>query len=85
MLRMIGNLFDSWVMPVLLWAIVLALVVGNSGCSIIAPNVGPKLAEAVNGYCAKVSYPERLLLRDSVNSQIAPNAVRVDCAGDPPQ
>lgn len=53
-----------------------------SGCSVIAPKVGPKLAKAVNAYCANVSEPERAILRETVNAAIEPNQACVHCAGD---
>lgn len=61
-------------------AVVLVLFV--SGCSLITPQVGPRVAKAVNRYCQE-PYATRLLLRDQVNGMITPNQVRVTCVGDP--
>lgn len=53
-----------------------------SGCSLIAPKVGPQVAKAVNRYCEE-PYDERGVLRQEVNSLIAPNTIKVTCEGDP--
>ncbi len=58
------------------------LVVVLSGCSLIAPKVGPQVAKAVNRYCVE-SYQTRLLMRTEVNAMIKPNSIKVTCEGDP--
>jgi len=59
-----------------------ALVVAITGCSFIAPKVGPQVAKAVNRYCVE-SYQTRLLMRSEVNAMIKPNSIKVTCEGDP--
>jgi hypothetical protein len=53
-----------------------------SGCSLIAPKIGPQVAKGVNRYCAE-PYAERLVIRQTVNAEIAPNKITVTCEGDP--
>jgi hypothetical protein len=62
--------------------ILLVTALALSGCALIAPKVGPQVAKAINRYCQE-PLSERLVLRESVNSQIAPNSVKVTCSGDP--
>jgi hypothetical protein len=63
--------------------ILLALcLVSLTGCTLIAPAIGPRVAKSVNRYCQE-SYQARLLLRTEVNSLIVPNKVQVTCEGDP--
>lgn len=57
-------------------------VLAVSGCSLLAPKVGPQVAKAVNRYCGE-PYQERLTLRTSVNELIQPNTIKVTCEGDP--
>lgn len=64
------------------FVILILTMVAFSGCSLIAPKVGPKVAKAVNRYCEE-SYQTRLLMRTEVNAMIAPNTVKVTCEGDP--
>lgn len=66
-------------MKIVVAAICLAVL---SGCSIIAPKVGPSVAKAVNRYCVE-SYQTRLLMRTEVNALIKPNSIKVSCEGDP--
>lgn len=56
----------------------------STGCTTLSTQVGPRVAKAVNRYCQE-PLSARLLLREQVNTQIAPNSVRVQCAGDPPE
>lgn len=66
-------------MKILLLSLV---VVALTGCSLIAPKVGPQVAKAVNRYCVE-SYQTRLLMRSEVNAMIQPNQIKVTCEGDP--
>lgn len=52
-----------------------------SGCSLLKP-VAVKVGDAVGRYC-KEPYQERLLIRETVNAEAAPNAVKITCEGDP--
>jgi hypothetical protein len=60
--------------------VIVAMAFIVTGCAQVAPRV----AKAVNHYCLE-PLETRLLLRASVNQMVAPNAVRVTCAGDPQQ
>ena len=57
------------------------LVLCLTGCATINKDVAPRVAQAVVAYCA-TPQSERLLIRESVNSRISPNAIQVTCAGD---
>jgi hypothetical protein len=62
-----------------------AVIVGIlflSGCSIIAPKVGPQVAKAVNRYCVE-PYATRSVLRAQVNEMVFPHEIKVTCEGDP--
>lgn len=64
-------------------AIVLAVaLVAVTGCSAITQKVGPQVAKAVTRYCEE-PFDARKVLRTEVNGMIAPNTIRVTCAGDP--
>lgn len=63
----------------ILWLVVLFVV---SACSIAAQRIGPELSGAVVTYCVGVPQLEREAIRASVNSQIAPHSVSINCAGD---
>lgn len=52
------------------------------GCSLISPKVAPQVAKGVNRYCQE-PLEERLVIRAQVNSMITPNAIYVNCEGDP--
>jgi hypothetical protein len=60
----------------------LAAVLCASGCTALTTKAGPQVAKAVNRYCGE-PLAERQLLREQVNGMIAPNTVKVTCAGDP--
>lgn len=62
--------------------VVMLALVALSGCSLLTTASAPKLAKAVNRYCAE-PYQERLLLRNTVNDMIKPNSAKVTCEGDP--
>lgn len=68
---------------IVLWMLAL-LVVALGGCTAFRGAVGPQVAKAVNRYCLE-PLSARSLIRAEVNGLIAPNAIRVDCAGDPPE
>lgn len=51
------------------------------GCAALQTRVGPRAAKAINQYCLEPQ-GERLLLREQVNSLIAPNSVQINCKGD---
>lgn len=50
-------------------------------CSVLQAKVGPKAATAINQYCLQPQ-ANRLLLRQEVNSLIAPNSVQINCEVD---
>jgi len=52
-------------------------------CATLDKDVAPKVAAAVMTYCA-TPQAERALIRESVNSRISPNQIRVECSGDAP-
>jgi uncharacterized protein YceK len=37
--------------------------------------------EGVKRYCAALSWPERMAIRERVNAQVYPHKVVIDCAG----
>lgn len=53
-----------------------------AGCTELTTRVGPQVAKAINRYCQEPA-DARATLRGQVNAAIAPNQVRVTCAGDP--
>jgi hypothetical protein len=53
-----------------------------TGCAALNKEVAPRVAKAVNHYCLE-PLPTRQLIRGQVNAMVAPNAVKVTCAGDP--
>lgn len=63
-------------------AIIAMTLLCLTGCAELTTAAAPKLAKAVNKYCAE-PYQSRLLLRNQVNGMIKPNAVKVSCEGDP--
>lgn len=54
-----------------------------TGCATFDKDVTPKAAAAVMTYCA-TPQAERMLIRESVNSRVAPNSIKITCAGDVP-
>lgn len=63
-----------------LWAAALGVLM-LPACTAFEP-VAEHVARAIDRYCAE-PYSARLLLRESVNAQLAGHRVRVECAGDP--
>lgn len=55
---------------------------GVVACSEITSRVAPDAAKAINRYCEE-PLAERQTLRSTVNGMIAPNSVKITCAGDP--
>lgn len=53
-----------------------------SGCSLLPVTAKDKIASGVQKYCAGMTVGERMVLRSEVNAIIAPNEIRVTCAGD---
>ena len=53
-----------------------------AGCAQFQSKVGPQLAKVANKYCEQ-SYDARKLVRQEVNTAIAPNQAQVWCNGDP--
>jgi hypothetical protein len=53
-----------------------------TGCAAFNKEVAPRVAKAVNHYCLE-PLATRQLIRGQVNAMVAPNAVKVTCAGDP--
>jgi hypothetical protein len=60
-----------------------ALVLCLTGCAAFNKEVAPRVAKAVNVYCLEPQ-ASRQLIRSQVNAMVAPNTIRVDCAGDAP-
>ena len=54
-----------------------------SGCGIFA-GIGEKVADGVDEYCTRSTFQERMLIRDSVNNELAAkgHSVQITCAGD---
>lgn len=65
-------------MKVVLACLVLSLV----GCAAYTKDVAPRIAQGVKVYCTE-PLAERQLIRQEVNSQITPAAIKVTCPGDP--
>lgn len=80
-------IFDRIAPPPAFLIIVLATLavalVLLTGCETVRTNVGPQVAKAVTRYCQE-PLSERQTIRAEVNGLIAPNQIRVTCAGDPP-
>lgn len=57
--------------------------VALAACAALQTEVGPRAAKAINRYCLEPQ-SERLVLRQQVNSLVAPNSVQINCEGDPP-
>ena len=55
-----------------------------AGCALLTPAVD-KVKQGVDTYCAKMTYTERNLLRNSINPTPAGNNIHVHCLGDPPE
>ncbi len=51
-------------------------------CSLLPASTKEKIAGGVNEYCTRVTPAERQVMRAEVNALIAPNSIRVTCAGD---
>jgi hypothetical protein len=60
-----------------------AIVLLLSGCSLLPVTAKDKIASGVNDYCKRVTHDERQFIRNDVNAMIAPNSIKVTCAGDP--
>ena len=65
------------------YKLVLPLLLTLASCATLDKDVAPKAAAAVMTYCA-TPQAERLLIRESVNSRIAPNTIKITCSGDTP-
>lgn len=52
------------------------------GCSFLPVTAKDKIASGVTRYCGSMTQVERQILRAEVNAVIAPNEIRVTCAGD---
>lgn len=65
------------------YKLVLPLLLTLASCATLEKDVAPKAAAAVMTYCA-TPQAERLLIRESVNSRIAPNTIKITCSGDTP-
>jgi hypothetical protein len=59
------------------------LLVSLTGCAAFNKEVAPRVAQAVNTYCLEPQ-ESRSLIRQQVNTLIAPNQIRVTCQGDAP-
>lgn len=68
----------------LILAAVLAVAAACAGCASAIEKAGPVAAKHVNHYCT-LPVELRRLNRDTFNAMIAPNAARIDCAGDSAQ
>lgn len=64
---------------VLLWLSAGAVLL--SGCSLIAPRLGPQISKAANRYCEEPQ-AMRVVLRESINAEIFPNRIELACALD---
>lgn len=64
-----------------LWITLFLVMALLSGCDIFTQKAAPTIAKGVQRYCRE-PLAERQLIRGQVNGMIAPNTVRVDCAGD---
>lgn len=64
------------------FVLMVLICAGLSACSLLQRNVAPRVAKAVQSYCAQPR-ESRLLVRQQVNELIIPNRVQVTCAGDP--
>jgi len=67
-------------------AVLLAAVVGLSGCSYIPLKIyepGPdKTGKAIAAYCSYLGEERRQALREQVNAHAHPHTVRITCASD---
>jgi hypothetical protein len=63
-------------------ALILLPLVLLTGCATLTRDVAPKVAKAVNHYCLE-PLESRQFIRSQVNAMVAPNSVKVTCAGDP--
>ena len=52
-----------------------------TGCAAFNKNVAPKIADGVKHYCVEPQ-ATRAVIRAEVNAMIAPNTIKVECAGD---
>jgi len=59
----------------------LLLLTVMAGCAAFNTNVAPKIADGVKHYCVEPQ-ANRALIRAEVNAMIAPNTIKVECAGD---
>lgn len=63
-------------------ALMLIAAMSVTGCSLVTGEIAPRVAKAVNTYCAE-PLASRQLIRAEVTRMTAPNSVRVTCEGDP--
>lgn len=52
-----------------------------TACSLLQTSLAPKAASIINAYCLEPQ-AARLVLREQVATQIAPNRVEIHCKGD---
>jgi len=67
----------TWLSAVYLLVILFVL----TGCAAFNQDVAPRIADGVKHYCIEPQ-ATRAAIRTEVNAMIAPNTIRVDCAGD---
>ena len=63
-------------------ALLALIALAVTGCASITGAVAPRVAKAVNAYCAE-PLAERQLIRGQVNGMLQGNTVKVTCVGDP--
>lgn len=68
---------------ILFCALAVALALFTPACALVPTAAKENIAKGVNEYCTRLTATERHILRAEVNALVAPNAVRVTCAGDP--
>lgn len=74
----------EWVLVIQLFVVLLWLAAAGvmlSGCSLLAPRLGPQIAKAATRYCEEPQ-AMRVVLRESINAEIFPNRIELACAAD---
>ena len=56
--------------------VILATLMLMTGCASI-----DMAADGIKRYCAALTWPERMAIRDRVNAEVYPHRVAIDCAG----